>query len=305
MIRALLIPLAIFILPISLLVYGGSSTVRGYREIRVENGTLTAHVLTTGRVQPENRIDIKAPIPGRVEQILVQEGDLITRGQILMWMNSAERASLLDAAVAKSGAEFRHWEKKIPLTPIIAPVDGRVIQRNVQPGQLFTETEALFVIADRLIVEAPVDEVDLARLSVGQAAVTTLDSDPSREIRSHVTSISYDAREVNQVTMFMSKVALDDKSPIIRVGMTANVNFELESKHGVRILPTEALRSEGQDFYVLIPPEHGWDPEKLPVRIGISSGKEVEILEGPNAGDIVLIPPKPEPSRIKIDRPAF
>ncbi len=72
-----------------------------YRELTITRGDIDVTVLATGVVQPSNRLEIKPPIAGRVEQVLVNEGQHVRRGQVLAWMSSSERAALIDAARAK------------------------------------------------------------------------------------------------------------------------------------------------------------------------------------------------------------
>ena len=61
-------------------------------------GSVLLTVTTTGIVEPQNRLEIKPSISGRVEEILVAEGDQVKTGQVLAWMSSTERAALVDAA---------------------------------------------------------------------------------------------------------------------------------------------------------------------------------------------------------------
>lgn len=69
-----------------------------YKDFVIENGNLEVTILATGTVQPENRLEIKPPVPGRIEEVLVKEGQVVKRGDVLAWMSSTERAALLDAA---------------------------------------------------------------------------------------------------------------------------------------------------------------------------------------------------------------
>lgn len=66
-----------------------------------EIGSIYSAISTTATVQPRNRLEIKPPINGRIEKILVKEGENVKAGQIVAWMSSTERAALLDAAMAQ------------------------------------------------------------------------------------------------------------------------------------------------------------------------------------------------------------
>src|SRR5712692_7981698 len=73
-----------------------SSSNIDYQEGTVARGDLQVKVLSTGVVEPENRLEIKPPVSGRVEDILVDEGYKVKKGQTLAQMSSTERAALLD-----------------------------------------------------------------------------------------------------------------------------------------------------------------------------------------------------------------
>src|SRR4051794_37657463 len=87
---------------------------------QIRKGEMKITILSTGVVQPENRVDIKPPIAGRVEKVLVNEGDVVKKGQVIAWMSSTERAALLDAASARGEDELKQWEEMYKPTPILA-----------------------------------------------------------------------------------------------------------------------------------------------------------------------------------------
>ena len=173
-----------------------------YRPVQATRGDIEMTVLSTGIVQPRNRLEIKAPIPGRVEQVLVEEGQYVKRGTVLAWMSSTERAALLDAARAKGAEEVQRWEELYRATPILAPIEGTLILRNVEPGQSFTSTDAVFVMSDRLIVVAQVDETDIGLIRLKQPARIELDAYPGRHFDGRVEQIAYDAKTVSNVTTY-------------------------------------------------------------------------------------------------------
>ena len=77
---------------------GGSAPKEEIREITPTTGMIENFVTTTGTVLPQNRLEMKPPVAGRVDQILVKEGEMVKTGQTLAWMSSTERAAVLDAA---------------------------------------------------------------------------------------------------------------------------------------------------------------------------------------------------------------
>lgn len=261
-----------------------------YQDVTVTRGDLDLTILSTGTVQPENRLDIKAPIAGRAEEVLTDEGRRVKKGDILAWMSSTERAALLDAARARGPEELKRWEEYYRAAPILAPISGTIISRLVEPGQTFTSQDALFVMSDRLTVKAQVDETDIAQIHLKQRAHIVLDAYPGNTISAHVDQIAYDATVVNNVTTYVVDVLPDQTPDFMRSGMTANVNFFVASKKGVLLLPANAVTVRDGRSTVLVPPADVRDkPVERTITPGISDGKRVEVVSGLVEGERVLI----------------
>lgn len=259
-----------------------------YTEHQVVRGDIEASVLSTGTVQPENRLDIKAPIGGRAEKVLVEEGDHVKAGQIVAWMSSTERAALLDAARAEGPEELKYWETLYQPTPIIAPLDGTLIQRNIEPGQTFQNTDAILVEANRLIVEGLVDETDIAQVKTGMTVEMRLDAYAANPIPSKVLHIAFDSRIVNSVTSYVVDVLPLQQPPFMRSGMTANLKFFIDSHKNVLLIPTESIRTlDGGRTVVLVRDENG-NPVQREVKLGLSDGKLTEVASGLTEQEMVL-----------------
>ena len=278
----------IFVLAIAILIW---KTVKApeinYEEIKVEKGNISVEILATGTVQPENRLEIKPPVAGRIEKVLVDEGEKVTKGQILAWMSSNERAALIDSARALGKKELARWEKLFRPTPVMAPIDGNIILRNVEEGQSFTTNDPILVMSDRLTVKAQVDETDMALIKLKQKASIILDAYSEKGIPAKVDQIAFEAKTVNNVTTYLVDVLPENTPDFMRSGMTANVNFLLQEKKGVINVPLDVITTEEDISRVLIkgPQEEIFERE---VKTGITDGKIIEILEGLSEGDIVL-----------------
>ena len=270
-----------------------------YRTVQAARGDIEETVQATGLVQPQNRLEIRPPIAGRAEDVLVREGEAVRKGRVLAWMSSIERAALLDAARARGPEELARWEELFKATPLIAPMDGVVIARLVEPGQTVTAQDAVLILSDRLIIKAQVDETDMARIRVGQAARVTLDAYPQRVIPGRVDRIRYEAKTVNNVTIYEVEILPEAAPEFMRSGMTANVVFSVETRKNVLLLPFEAVHPADGRADVWIPGgEDGKPPLTREVRTGLTDGKRIEIVSGLNEGDSVLvtvvrIPPSP------------
>lgn len=261
-----------------------------YREVKVARGDLEQTVLSTGVAQPRNRLEIKPPIPGRVEAVLIEEGNRVRKGTILAWMSSSERAALLDAARAKGAEEVRHWEELYRATPILAPIDGTVILRNVEPGQSFTSNDAVFVMSDRLIVVAQVDETDIAQIKLRQPAHIVLDAYPETAFDGKVDQIAFDAKTVNNVTTYLVDV-LPVKAPaFMRSGMTANVSFQIAVHKAALFVPGEAIRHHDGKSYVLKSAESGTGQIEQEIEAGFTDGKRTQVISGLTEGETLLVP---------------
>ena len=263
--------------------------------VPVTRGGLKVTVLATAVVQPQNRLEIKVPIAGRLEEVLVKEGAAVRKGEVLGWMSSTERAALLDAALAKGKEEFDHWSQIYKAIPLIAPMGGVIIARNMEPGQTVTSQDAPLVMSDRLVVKAQVDETDISRIRVGQEAEGELDAYPGRVNPAGVSHVAFEAKTVNNVTTYEVDVLPAAVPPYMRSGMTANVTFIIQRKENVLLLPQEAVRTgEDGDFVLAAGNGEGaggqkkGKPVRKMIRAGLSDGKHVEVLEGLEEGERVM-----------------
>ncbi len=264
------------------------ATESAYREVAATRGDVELSILSTGVIQPRNRLEIKPPIAGRVERVLVEEGQQVAKGQILAWMSSTERAALLDAARARGPEELSRWEELYRPTPILAPIRGTLILRNSEPGQTFTSQEAVFVMSDRLTVKAQVDETDIAKIALKQRARVVLDAYPDQSMPAHVDQIAYDAKTVSNVTTYEVDVLPEQTPAFMRSGMTASVAFQLATRQGVVRVPSRAVVERDGRAYVQAVDAGGGRAERA-VQTGLSDGKFTEIVAGLNEGEKVLI----------------
>ncbi|HSV96947.1 MAG TPA: efflux RND transporter periplasmic adaptor subunit [Spirochaetota bacterium] len=259
------------------------------RTVLPERGLIRKYISTTGTVEPRNRLEIKPTIAGRIESVLVVEGQTVRKGQLLAWMSSNERAALIDAARMQGDAELKYWESAYKPSPIVAPITGMVIVRDVEPGQTVSTTTAVLVLADRLIVTANVDETDIGNVKIGMTAELSLDSYPGVEVNGRVRHISYESTVTNNVTMYKVQIIPNRVPEVFRSGMSATINIIQSARGNALLLPIEAVLMEGRTNYIRVGRGEKAPPELREVKIGISDESRIEILSGLNEGEKVLV----------------
>jgi len=261
------------------------------RVVKVSRGDLAVKITTTGEVKPQNRVEVKAPIGGRLEEVLVKEGEEVKKGQILAWMSTTERAALIDAARARGPETLEEWQNIYKPAPVISPIDGTVIVQTLEGGQTVTTTDPVVVLSDRLIIKAQVDETDLSQISLGQQAEIQLDSYPGKTVHGVVDHIYFESTLINNVNVYAVDVLPKETPSMFRSGMTADVTFIVSERKNALHIPSEAVaewpekvkRPKNADFAIYKKTLAG-TLEAVPVQIGISDGRMTEILEGANEG---------------------
>jgi macrolide-specific efflux system membrane fusion protein len=270
---------------------GGNGGAGGFRPVAVVKDDLQITVLATGNVQPKNQLNIKPPTSGRIEKILIQEGQYVKKGQILVELSSNERATLLDAARAQGPDALAKWEGLYQSTPLLSPLSGQIVNLPTVPGQVVSTADTIMVMSDHLIVNTQVDETDLAQIKMDQDATITLDAYPDQSIPAKVRRIAYQSVLSNNVTTYPVEVWPNKVPAFMRSGMTANVVFNVSEKDDILLIPSEAIQtgSDGRSFVLKGAAKQGDKPQTVIIQTGMTDGKQTEVVSGLAEGDKVLL----------------
>lgn len=262
------------------------------KEINPVMGTVQNIISTTGMVLPKNRLEVKPPVNGRIETILVLEGEKVKAGQTLAWMSSTERAALLDAARGQGEETLQYWQGVYKGIPLISPIDGEVIVAKTQPGQTVSTSDPVLVLSDQLIARAQVDETDIGKVQLDQNSIVMLDAYPEAKIKAKVQHIYYESKTVNNVTMYEVDLQPENVPPFFRSGMNATIDFIVNSKENIMLLPLEAVNKEQNGSYVWLKNSNSPQPIKEMIQLGLSDDKNVEILSGLKLSDTIVVKTK-------------
>ena len=263
-----------------------------WKEVTPTIGMIETIISTTGSILPKNRLEIKPPVNGRIETVLVKEGQSVKIGDVLAWMSSTERAALLDAAQGQGVEKLKYWQETYKPIALLAPINGEVIVATTQPGQTITASEAVVVLSDQLIIRAQVDETDIGKIKLKQNATISLDAYPDTEVKAVVEHIYYESQTANNVTIYEVDLIPQEVLAIFRSGMNVTINFVEQSKENALLVPLEAVQREGEESFVMVKNAQNQEGLKQNVKVGISDDKNMEILSGLNPKDQVIVKEK-------------
>lgn len=289
--RAGIIVLVIILVIVSLFFATRKNNMRSgadTKEIQPYRGDIDLTVTTTGIIEPQNRLEIKPSISGRIEEIFVQEGDKVKKGEILARMSSTERAALVDAARSQGNEALVYWEDVYKETPIVSPIDGGVIVRAVEPGQTVETSDVVLVLSDYLIISAQFDETDIGKVAVGSSAFITLDAYPDIKIKGIVDHIAHESEIVNNVTIYDVGILPVSVPDIVRSGMSVSVEVVETQRSNVVLIPSSAIHYDEKRDYVLVKERSGRIVERA-VTVGLNNDKIAEIVSGLTIEDTIIV----------------
>lgn len=259
------------------------------KEITPVRGSINAVISTTGTVLPKNRLEIKPPVGGRIESILVKEGQRVKAGDTLAWMSSTERAALLDSARGQGQDQLKYWQEAYKPIALLAPIEGEVIVATTQPGQTVTVADAVVVLSDKLIARAQVDETDIGKVKLGQNAIIILDAYPNTKIKAVVEHIYYESQTINNVTIYPVDLLPEEIPDFFRSGMNATLDFIEKSKTDALLVPAAAVYKDKEKSFVLLKKDGSVEPLIQEVSLGITDDKNVEIISGIAQTDTLIL----------------
>ena len=163
---------------------------------------------------------------------------------------AASRASIRaqQARVGQSQAALRSNQVDLGRTQIVSPIDGVVIDRQVQPGQTVAaglQVATLFTIAQDLgllEVRILVDEADIGQVRVGQPVRFTVDAFPDDTYTGRVTQVRQQPLTENNVVAYVVLAEAANENGRLLPGMTANADIVVEELNDVLKVPSSALR---------------------------------------------------------------
>jgi RND family efflux transporter MFP subunit len=216
----------------------------------------------------------------------------------------AKETDLLVAMEQVKIAELNLKQAQLDLqdATLTSPINGVVAAINGNPGEVVgsgatnqtqtgTSTSIFVTLVDpsAVRVDANVDEVDVAKLSVGKPAEVTFDALPDRRFRGQVGAVSPSGSSTSGVVTYPIAINLQIPDDVtLPSGMTASVVVTINRKTDVIVVPTRAVRRQGREQVVEVVTPTG--TEMRQVQIGMTNDQQTEIVSGISEGETAIVP---------------
>jgi HlyD family secretion protein len=205
-----------------------------------------------------------------------------------------------EAQVAQAQASLKQLEEQLSYTTITSPMDGTILSRDVEIGDavssilvLGSTATLVMTIGDtsQVYVQGKVDESDIGKVYMGQAARIKVESFKDKTFQGKVTKIAPLGVEKDNVTTFEVRVSIDNPGGELKANMTANAEILLEEHKNVLTVPEQAvLYDKDRNASVEIPDAKAKNGRrKVDIKAGISNGTKTEVLAGLKSGDTVIL----------------
>lgn len=223
------------------------------------------------------------------------------------------------AAVQASEHDLAQLMVSLNDTHIVAPASGIVLKKYKQQNEIVQSATTGYSDAQAILtslgqgerVRVGINEVDVAKLAVGQRTTITVDALPGVTIAGHVSEIAptstgaladqSTADASGSIAKFVVRISLDHPDPRLRPGMSAGVTITTRSRRQVLTVSSEVAPDAGQAATVKVLSQPGNRQVAKSVKLGLRSDSAIEIVSGLKAGDKVVIPEKSAADRRKID----
>jgi RND family efflux transporter MFP subunit len=275
----------------------------------------------TGTVEPARWAKVVPLQRRRLVDLCTCEGKTVKAGQVLGRQDDAEERNALNELQisseqaqrdldraekdrTKNDATQKEYEQRwtqvqeyksrmaaqqtrIDQLVLRAPLDGMVLRRDGEVGEIAGPTDVLFWVGPPLPMQvvAEVNEEEINRIAVGQKAFLRSEAFPGQTLRANVSQITPKGDPTRKT--FRVYLLLPNDTPL-RIGMSVEVNIIFREKPSAIVVPAEAISGD-----VVQTVDNG-RLERVPVRVGIRGSRNVEIIGNISRGMAVLSPARPD-----------
>jgi len=276
---------------------------------------------TTNTISSDIDAPVTARVDGEVTEILVEEGDLVEKGQILARLDGDRLRLEMLQAKANLEKTTREYERFISLhdrglvsttaidgmkfdmqalqasyelkqlnynyTIVRAPISGVVSARNIKVGQHIITGDASFRITDtsELVAYLQIPQSELAKFSAGDIADLQVDAMPEKAFTATIARISPTIDTRNGT--FRATAHIDNQDGLLAPGMFGRFEIAYEKHADALVIPANAVLVEDNESVVYVVDDGA--AVRRPITTGIEENGNVEVLSGLEGDEHIIV----------------
>jgi len=280
-------------------------------------------VLASGTVRAKRETALSFLTAGRVAEVLVEDGERVTRGQLLARLDTTTvgaGAATAQAEAVRAQAELRRMKTladkgwitrarlesaeataaaaqaqvsstgfNVRFARIYAPTAGVVLRRHVEPNQIITAGTPVVTIGEAnggFVLRVPLPDADLSRLRLGQGAAVSIAALGSQPLPATVTEIG--ARGDERTGTFEIELTLPNV-PGLRSGLIGEARIRVAGSGDAVAIPASAIWQARADegFVYVVDPRTQTAKSRL-VKLGPIDDRDVTVIGGLTPGEQVV-----------------
>jgi len=239
--------------------------------------------------------------------------------QLEQFSSSSSKASIEQARLSyeASKVQLQDAERQLGKSVITSPIDGIVLEKPLDVGDSVTSINSSFSTGTTVVkvanlskikVRTSVDEIDIGKIKLGQAATVVVDTFPDREFEGKVTNVFPQGVQSSQgLINFIAIVEIDNQDGALLGNMTADVRIQAATIEDKLLIPLSATRAgtkkDSTVVFVLKADEDPEDPkaktEEREVELGDTDFTSIVVTKGLKEGELVKV--RGFESRIQFD----
>ncbi|HEY8955826.1 efflux RND transporter periplasmic adaptor subunit [Chitinophaga sp.] len=280
-------------------------------------------VAVSGNIEGNTTVRLGFMVAGKINYISNSEGQPVRSGQLIasldpsnyaiaknladVQVNNAtdeynrlkilhDRKSLSESDFSKIGftlqqarLQLQAQQKNLSDTRLYSPINGVLLKKQAEVGEIVSVGMPLFVIADisKVKVLAYVPESDLRNIRIGQYATVMVNA-LDKKFSGKVTEVGAAADATSRA--FTVKIELPNPGNLIRPGMIAEARIATGGNKEAILLPAEAVQKDvANQSYVYVADKIQGKAFKRRVSLGNIADNKIEVLSGLSAGDLVVV----------------
>jgi HlyD family secretion protein len=205
---------------------------------------------------------------------------------------TAQALASADASVVQAQVAVATAQRNLERATLKAPFDGVVSAVSAQPGGLASTTTAAVTLVDRstLHIAISLSETDAAQVQVGQSVALTFDALPTVALSGTVATIAPAATVSQNVVTYPITVEFDPGDAPVKVGMSASADIQVQQVSDALLVPSRAITTVNGAKFVSVVAGADRQLRRVPVKTGITSGGQAEIVSSGGDGVAALKP---------------